>query len=122
MKFQENKTTGAQEAVFAGKLLSISDKVLQNSNGTNYKVATIEFTDVAGVKRKTSALVYEGNYKHGMKIGEEYSATASLSGNDVYVRVSHLPASGERANADMFGFEPALSFVPQEQTENAATF
>ena len=50
MEFQINSTTGAQEASFGAKLLSISEKTLVNSNGKDYKVGSIEFKNIQTTK------------------------------------------------------------------------
>lgn len=105
MNFQTNPQTGAQEANFTAKLISMSDKTLTNVNQKNYKVGTIEFKDINGKNQRTSAFIFEGNYQHGMEIGESYLTTATLTDQGVICRVSHLTGSGEKATADMFGFE-----------------
>lgn len=105
MKFEINETTNNQEASFGAKLLSISQKQLENSNGTLYRIANIEFEDINGNTQKSSAMVYEGNYNYGMEIGKTFLAKATLSGGQVYLQVSHLEFNGSRATVDMFGFE-----------------
>lgn len=112
MKFQINEQTGTQEASFNGKLISISDKVLQNSNGKNYKVATVEFKDVNNETQRSTALVYEGNYSKGMEINESYLCTATVTDQGVIVRMSHLTGSGDRPTADMFGFNTVAESIP----------
>jgi hypothetical protein len=105
MKFEINETTNNQEASFGAKLLSMSEKPLENTNGTIYRIANIEFEDINGKTQKSSAMVYEGNYNYGMEIGKTFLAKATLSGDSVYVTVSHLEYNGSRATVDMFGFE-----------------
>ena len=114
MKFEINETTNNQEASFGAKLLSISEKTLENTNNTRYRIANIEFEDINGKTQKSSAMVYEGHYKHGMEIGQTFLAKATLSGKDVYITVSHLEYNSTRATVDMFGFET-------QETEIAAT-
>ena len=111
MNFSINPTTGNQEANFSAKLLSISEKTLVNSNDKNYKIATIEFKDINNETQRTSAFIYEGNYKYGMTIGESYLATASQVSDGVIVRLSHLVSNGNRPNADMFGFEAVATEI-----------
>lgn len=105
MKKVLNLTTGVEEMQFGGKLVSISDTVLTNTNGKEYKVATIDFEAADGSQKRCTALVYAGNYSHGLKIGETYLATATPTDQGVIVKLSHLTYNGERATADMFGFE-----------------
>ncbi len=100
-----NEQTGVEEMKFGGKLISISDKVLTNVNNKNYKVVTIEFEDVNGKEARCSALCYEGNYQHGVDLGETYLCVATPTEQGVIVKMSHLTYNGERATADMFGFE-----------------
>lgn len=111
-----NPTTGEQQkrANFNAKLISISDKVLENANGTPYRVATVEFTDAKKAIQRVSALVYEKNFNYGMTVGETYLATVIITdGNAPLITVSHLPGSGNRASADMFGLAntPAQTFA-----------
>ena len=105
MKFEINETTNNQEASFGAKLLSMSQKPLENANGTIYRIANIEFEDINGKTQKSSAMVYEGNYNYGMEIGKTFLAKATLSDGQVYLQVSHLEYNGTRATVDMFGFE-----------------
>lgn len=106
MKFQINEKTNAQEASFGAKLISISEEARQNANGTNYKVVTVEFKDINNEVCRTSAMIYENNYKHGLTVGETYLTTATSNDEGgAYVRMSHLVYGGVRATADMFGFE-----------------
>lgn len=104
MKKVTNPVTGQIEYQFAGKLLKeLSETTLQNSNGKNYKIATIEFVDVNGVVQKASAMIYEGNYSKGVVVGNEYSCTARKGANNqVYIQMSHLDAAADRATTDMF--------------------
>lgn len=105
MKFEINEVTNNQEASFGAKLLSMSEKQLENANGTIYRIANIEFEDINGKTQKSSAMVYEGNYNYGMEIGKTFLTKATLSDGQVYLQVSHLEYNGTRATVDMFGFE-----------------
>jgi len=109
MKNQVNEVTGNSEMQFISKLLSISEKVLVNVNGKNYKVATIEFVNADGELVRRSAFVYEGNYQNGMEIGTQYLTTAAktIDANgepSVIIHVSHLTGA-DRATLDDFQFE-----------------
>lgn len=117
MKFEINETTNNQEASFGAKLLSISQKPLENSNGTYYRIANIEFEDINGKLQKSSAMVYEKNFAYGMEIGKTFLAKASLSGKNVYITVSHLEYNGTRATVDMFGFETNSSTTTETKVE-----
>lgn len=118
--FKINPTTGNQEARFEATLLSIADSTRQNSNGTNFKIVSIEFADVNGELQTSSAIAYEGNYNHGMEVGKKYLATATLSGDSVFINVSHLTyMMNTRATVDMFGF--AISEAAEEVLNTRAT-
>jgi hypothetical protein len=109
MKKVINKTTGVEEVQFGGKLVSISDTALTNTNGKEYKVATIDFDAVDGSKKRCTALVYAGNYNHGLTVGETYLATATPTPQGVIVKLSHLTYNGDRATSEMFGFAGAVA-------------
>ena len=111
MTTQFNETTNQNEKVFQAELVSISSKVLENANGTKYRVATISLVNAKSEKIEVSAIVYEKNYidestgEARMTIGESYRATAAPGDHrGPIVTVSHL-TSAARATADLFGFE-----------------
>jgi hypothetical protein len=123
MKKVINKVTGIEEVQFGGKLISISDAVLKNVNGTEYRVATIDFEDAAEKTRRCTALVYEKNYSHGLTVGETYLATATPTEQGVIVKLSHLTYNGDRATADMFGFEDvATETAPSKEMQPNTAF
>jgi len=109
MRKVKNTITGKEEFQFTGKMLSISNNVLTNSNGKEYKVVSIEFKDVNGVTQKASGIIYEGNYKHGVEVGKEYLCTASESNGQAYIHMSHLSGAADRPTLDMFGFSATVS-------------
>ena len=120
MKKVLNETTGVEEVQFGGKLISISDKSLKNVNGTEYRVATIDFEDAEGKVRRCTALVYENNFKHGLTKGETYLATATPTESGVIVKLSHLTYNGDRATAEMFGFEAVAETASPAMQPNKA--
>jgi len=89
---------------FKGKLISLSEATLQNTNGKNYKVAEVEFTNVKGDVVKRTAVVYEGNYSKSMTIGNEYLCTASQTEKGVIIQVSHLNGTADRPDTTDFDF------------------
>ena len=104
MKKLTNPVTGQTEYQFTGKLLKeLSETTLQNSNGKNYKLATIEFVDVNGEIQVASAMIYQGNYSKGVTVGKEYTCTARKgANNEIYIQMTHLEANANRATIDMF--------------------
>lgn len=110
MKTQFNEVTnnqGQTEFNFMAKLVSVADNVLENVNGTEYRVATIEFcppNTETPVQR--SAIMYEKNYQYGVSAGNYYlstmTPTTDQNGNQsVLLKVSHLTQAA-RATTDDF--------------------
>lgn len=122
---EPNEVTGKREATGNAKLISMSDKVQQNSNRTNYKVATVEYITPkeGGAKPvRATALVYEGNYAHpeaDFQEGQEYLITVS-EGDErgTIARLSHLQGGGARVSNEAFGFG-ATAPATSEQEEIA---
>lgn len=121
MNFKINSVTGNQEAQFTGKLLSISEQVLQNTNGTSYRVGTVQFKNAQGNTVQRTGLIYESNYVNKdtsevrMSVGNEYLCTAIVAeGQDsVLITVSHLQGAA-RASKDDFGFVTQPELAAQE--------
>ncbi len=110
MKTVFNEQTKTNNAQFSAILRSIGTTVLQNSNKKNYKLVTIDFTDVNSVERKgITASIYEGNYSKGeLTVGNSYLCTAAPyegpNGEErIGIQMSHL-SSGDFASPDMFDF------------------
>lgn len=104
MKKIENDNKGNERYQFTSKLLSISTAILQNVNGTQYRVATVEFTGADNKVHTASALVYEKNYGYGMPIDKEYLSTVTLTAQGPLITVSHLQPNADRPTLEMFGF------------------
>jgi len=97
----------------------LSETTLQNSNGKNYKLCVVEYTNKAGVVKQANAAVYEGNYSKGeLTVDTEYLCTATVVDNGgkkvVYMQMSHLVAGAGFADADDFEVE---EFVDTETGE-----
>lgn len=103
MKNQRISENGTPQVDIIAKLVSVSDTFIPNINGKKFLPCTIEFTDKAGKKVKSSGIIYEKNYDHGMEVGTEYFATANLTPKGVLVTVSHLTQTS-RPTEDMFDF------------------
>lgn len=110
----ENNTKGHPVFQGAVKLLAkLSEKVLQNSNGKNYRVATVQYVNNKGEIQQCGASIYEGNYSKGeLTIGEEYLATVTIAPNKegkltAYMQMSHLVAGG--------GFADVSDFITEEE-------
>lgn len=103
MKQIENDQAGNMRLQFSAKLMSnLPETTLQNSNGKNYKVVNIEFTDVNGDTRQAGAAIYEGNYKHGVVKGETYLTTVTITEKANYIQMSHLTANAGSVETSAF--------------------
>lgn len=108
-----NSPTGNVRLQGSVKLVSDLETatILQNSNGKNYKVITVEFVTASGEVKSCGAAIYEGNYsKGGVEKGKEYLATVTIAPNAdgkmiPYMQMSHLVAGGGYADLDDFGIE-----------------
>jgi hypothetical protein len=105
-KFEVNPTTGLPQARFQAKLVSqLGETTLQNSNGKNYKVVTVEFENDRNQVQRAAAAIYEGNYSKGVEVGKTYLTTVTINEGKAYLQMSHLENAPMAAAAD-FGFEP----------------
>jgi hypothetical protein len=104
-KARINEVTGNPEIAIGFKFKSISETVLKNSNGKEYRIVTGTVTDKDGKEKLVSGAMYQKNYsKATLAEGDTLLAVASKVGDQVYIQVSHLPFGGERATVDMFDF------------------
>ena len=113
-EFKPNPVTGLQQAQFQAKLISApSEKTLQNSNGKSYKICTVEFENSKGVSVRRSASIYQGNYEKGnITVGKSYLTTATISGQNVYLQMSHLE-NATRAELDDFAVVSSEVSAPE---------
>ena len=98
----KNEVTNQLELTFQGKLISIGENVLSNTNGTEFRVASVELPN----GKVKSCRIYEKNFDKGMTIGVSYRCTATQwkdAAGDVQVDIlmSHL-TQAERATLDDF--------------------
>lgn len=103
-KYKEifNPETGEAEYQFGAKLLQIGEVVLQNSNGTDFKIVNLQFHLPSGELVERSAICYAANYDHGIEPGKTYVSTLSFDlDGDPQLRMSHL-AQAERASKEDF--------------------
>lgn len=120
MRTRINSLTGQKEVVFEAELISIGDNTLKlkNEKQTEYKIAQIQFVNSDAEMVTRSAMVFAKTYNdHELIVGEKYQATAQIVGNDAYVRLSHLPYSGDIATAADFDIEDTVvsKSVPADQ-------
>ena len=100
------------------KVTSLTPLQLNNDKKTPFRLVNIEFTNNEGVVQKGSAIMFEKNFQHGVKEGEEYSCTATIADDKktLYVQMSHLPVTGDRVTVDMLG---DFDWASAEETVNA---
>lgn len=120
MRTRINSLTGQKEVVFEAELLSIGENTLtlKNEKQTEYKIAQIQFVNSDAELVTRSAMVFAKTYtNHELVVGEKYQATAQIVGPDAYVRLSHLPYSGDIATAADFDIEDTVvsKTVPADQ-------
>ena len=117
MKQIENDLKGNPRVSFNATLLSVSANVLENVNGTKYRVANVEFADREGTIQKSSALMYEKNFSYGVIVGKEYLSTATLTDRGALIAVSHLEAGADRPTAEMFFADAEIqAVIPEKAT------
>jgi len=61
-----NEVTGQREMHLEGKLTKISNKVLENSNGTEYRIGDVDIVYPDGNKDTVSASIWEKNIESGL--------------------------------------------------------
>lgn len=104
MSWTKNSVTGQLETSFQAKLVAVSDRVVENTNGTQFRIGTCELPG----GKQVSCRIYEKNYSYGMNPGTSYltKATQYADANGelhVDVTMSHLTAA-TRASIDDFAF------------------
>ena len=99
-----NETTGKTDFNFPATLVSISDKVLENSNGTKYVLGNVDFTYPNGTPAKAvTTQIFKKSLDHGIKVGSTLLSTLSRDNEGrMWIRTSHLPA-GTGIDTDAFG-------------------
>lgn len=107
MKKVTNPQTGNEELHFDCKIVSIGDTILENSNGKEYVVGTIEFENKDGSQVKRSCLMYSKPLTtSGKKVGDTSNCRAipGTEGNEPLVILDPIEGS-VRATAEDFQFE-----------------
>ena len=99
-----NESTGKTDFNFPAELVSISDKVLENSNGTKYVLGNVNFTYPNGQPAKAvTTQIFAKSLAHGINVGSILLSTLSRDDDGgVWIRTSHLHA-GNNIDTDAFG-------------------
>ena len=99
-----NETTGKTDFNFPAELVSISDKVMKNSNQTEYVLGNVNFTYPNGTPAKAvTTQIFKKSLDHGIKVGSTLLSTLSRDdAGNMWIRTSHLPA-GNNIDTDAFG-------------------
>lgn len=113
------------EAKTICNILSIGETQLENVNGTNYRIANVEFPNADGEMIERSAMMYENNFKYLTDEEKEFGGkgfqlTVRLTSPEQppLLTVSHLKG-GERASMDDFGLQ-ATVFDALSESESPA--
>jgi hypothetical protein len=112
----KNAVTGQLETSFQAKLVNLSDRVVENSNGTQFRIGTCELPN----GKQVSCRIYEKNFSYGMSVGTSYltKATQYADANGevrVDLTMSHL-TSATRASLDDLGFLGTASAAPAQKS------
>ena len=99
-----NETTGKTDFNFPATLVSISNKVMENSNGTKYVLGNVDFTYPNGQPAKSvTTQIFAKSLSHGITVGSTLLSTLSRDDEGrMWIRTSHLPA-GNGIDTDAFG-------------------
>ena len=99
-----NETTGKTDFNFPATLVSISNKVMENSNGTKYVLGNVDFTYPNGQPAKSvTTQIFAKSLAHGITVGSTLLSTLSRDDEGrMWIRTSHLPA-GNNIDTDAFG-------------------
>mgnify|MGYP003525700979 CR=1 FL=1 len=89
---------------FNATLISVSDNILENSNGTEFRICSIKLPN----GKVVSGRVYEKNLSHGMTPGTDYLCTARPYADtngveQVDITVSHLTQAPRASMSDFDG-------------------
>lgn len=117
----KNAVTGQLETSFQAKLVSLSDRVVENSNGTQFRIGTCELPN----GRQVSCRIYEKNFSYGMSVGSSYLTKATQYADahgqvQVDLTMSHL-TSATRASLDDLGFLGTESAAPAQAQKSAVS-
>ena len=99
-----NETTGETDFNFPATLVSISNQVMENSNGTKYVLGNVDFTYPNGQPAKSvTTQIFKKSLDHGITVGSTLLSTLSRDDEGrMWIRTSHLPAA-TRIDTDAFG-------------------
>ena len=99
-----NDHTGKTDFNFPAELVSISDKVMENDNKTQYVLGNVNFTYPNGTPAKSvTTQIFAKSLAHGITVGSTLLSTLSRDDEGkMWIRTSHLPA-GNGIDTDAFG-------------------
>ena len=100
----QNETTGKTDFNFPATLVSLSDKIMKNSNETEYVLGNVDFTYPNGTPAKSvTTQIFKKSLDHGITVGSTLLSTLSRDDDGrMWIRTSHLPA-GNGIDTDAFG-------------------
>jgi hypothetical protein len=97
----KNSVTGQLETTFQGVLVSIGETKNANSNGTLFRIGSVELP----TGKVVSCRIYEKNLAHGMEVGESYRCRATKYADkdgviQVDIVMSHLTQAARASESD----------------------
>lgn len=117
-----NTTTNVINYTMNGKLIRITSDIRENEKGTQYRLCEIEVPHPSSEEKiRTTAQIYENNFKYGVTEGQSYLVTANPavdpSGKTrLYFAMSHLQGSITPVMLEDLG----LSLPTAKELETAA--
>ena len=118
-----NETTGKTDFNFPATLVSISNKVMENSKGTKYVLGNVDFTYPNGQPAKSvTTQIFAKSLAHGITVGSTLLSTLSRDDDGrMWIRTSHLHA-GNNIDTDAFGsmFDEVATTVKVEPVQAEA--
>jgi hypothetical protein len=119
MRVVKNEKTGQNEFQFEAKVVSIGDVVLENSNGTQYQVGTIEFTDAKGRTQRASAIHYTNQLGYlNTEEGGKNTYRAIPSNVEGQMLITATLAGATKATTDMFDLAALAVEADAEMVQN----
>jgi hypothetical protein len=100
-----NEFTNEVNIAVESEFLSMGSAILENKNGTQYRIATIKLVTEQGEEKTVTAMCYEKNVQKGSFVKGEKYLTTIAPGDERGPIVLLAPLSiGERLAAEDFTF------------------
>jgi len=80
-----------------GFLVSVSNTIKANSNGTQYRTCTVRMSD----GNNYIAKIWEKSYQYGVEIGAEYTVEGQVDGDTIWLTVLNGPSANIASVANL---------------------